>query len=67
MGKRGQDVSGITDSRRGVPNVLAAGAVGSAQLRPAAPVGSCSFKKWDSRASEDRLLQWKTKVWTLEL
>lgn len=56
---------GITDSRRGVPNVLAAGVVGSAQLRPPAPVGSCSLKKWNSRASEDRLLRWK-KVWTLE-
>lgn len=47
---------GITDLRRGVPNALAAGIVGNAQLRPPAPTDSCGSKKWNSRASEDRLL-----------
>lgn len=57
MGKRGHDVSRNNRFKRVVSLMcLQWGAVGNAQSCPPAPAGSCTLKKWNSRASEGKKL-----------
>lgn len=57
MGKWGQDVSGNNRFEKVVSLTRwQQGVVGNAQLRPRAPTESCTFKKWNPKSSEGRML-----------
>lgn len=63
----GQDVSGNNRFEKVVSLMCwQQGAVGNAQLRPPAPAESCTFKKWNPKSSEGRMLWWEKRAWTSE-